>query len=128
VANKGPSPDELEPIERASSDELQALQLQRMRWTLHHAYDHSVHYRSKLDRAGVRPEDLKSLADLSLFPFTTKADFRDNYPFGLFAVPREQVVEWNHRQGHSRGLHRARHRHLVAAHGALDSCKRRTRG
>ncbi|MGE5337523.1 MAG: phenylacetate--CoA ligase, partial [Gemmatimonadota bacterium] len=89
---KKPNPVDLEPIERASRDELQALQLQRLQWTLAHTYDNVPHFRRKFDAAGVRPSDLKSLADLAKFPFTTKADLRDNYPFGLFAVPREQVV------------------------------------
>jgi phenylacetate-CoA ligase len=89
---KQPRPDDLEPIERASRDELQALQLERLKWTLSHVYEHVPHYRRKFDEAGVRPSDLKSLADLAKFPFTSKTDLRDNYPFGMFAVPREQVV------------------------------------
>ena len=89
---KKPAPGDLEPIERASRDELQALQLQRLQWTLKHTYDNVAHYRRKFDAAGVKPSDLKSLADLAKFPFTTKADLRDNYPYGLFAVPREKVV------------------------------------
>ena len=87
-----PAQDELEPIERASRDELQALQLERMKWTLKHAYENVAHYRAAFDAAGVHPEDLKTLADLAKFPFTEKKTLRDNYPFGLFAVPREQVV------------------------------------
>jgi phenylacetate-CoA ligase len=87
-----PAPGDLEPIERASRDELQALQLERMKWTLKHAYDNVPHYRAAFDAAGVHPEDLKSLADLAKFPFTDKKTLRDNYPFGLFAVPREKVV------------------------------------
>jgi phenylacetate-CoA ligase len=87
-----PAPGDLEPIERASRDELQALQLERMKWTLKHAYDNVPHYRAAFDAAGVHPDDLKSLADLAKFPFTDKKTLRDNYPFGLFAVPREQVV------------------------------------
>jgi phenylacetate-CoA ligase len=87
-----PAPGELDPIERASRDELQALQLQRMQWSLRHAYDNVPHYRKAFDDAGVHPDDLKSLADLAKFPFTDKKTLRDNYPFGLFAVPREQVV------------------------------------
>ncbi|WP_295991813.1 phenylacetate--CoA ligase PaaK [Rugamonas sp.] len=83
---------DLEPIERASRDELQALQLRRMQWSLKHAYDHVPHYRAAFDAAGVHPGDLKSLADLSRFPFTGKQELRENYPFGMFAVPREQVV------------------------------------
>src|SRR5699024_5319209 len=82
---------ELDPIETASRDEIEALQLQRLQWTLKHAYDNVAAYRSKFDAAGVHPDDLKTLADLAKFPFTTKADLRDNYPFGMFAVPREQV-------------------------------------
>ena len=89
---KHPSMDDLEPIERASRDELQALQLRRMRATLLLAYDKVPHYRAAFDAKGVHPSDLKSLADLAKFPFTTKQDLRANYPFGLFAVPREQVV------------------------------------
>ena len=82
----------LEPIEKASVDELRALQLKRLQATLHHAYNNSPVYRAKFDAAGVHPNDCKSLADLGRFPFTTKADLRDNYPFGMLAVPREQCV------------------------------------
>ena len=82
----------LEPIEKASTDELRALQLQRLQWSLRHAYTHVPHYRSKFEAAGVHPDDLKSLDDLARFPFTTKSDLRDTYPFGMFAVPREQVA------------------------------------
>jgi phenylacetate-CoA ligase len=89
---KTPRPDELEPIERASRDELRALQLQRMRWSVQHAYDNVPHYRRAFDAKGVRPRDLRALEDLAKFPFTVKADLRDNYPFAMFAVPREQVV------------------------------------
>jgi phenylacetate-CoA ligase len=87
-----PEPGELEPIERASRDELQALQLQRLQWTLKHAYDNVPHYRQAFDAKGVQPSDCETLADLVKFPFTVKADLRANYPFGMFAVPREQVV------------------------------------
>jgi len=83
---------ELEPIEKASQDELQALQLQRLKATLQHAYTNVPHYRKNFDDQGIQPDDLKTLSDLSKFPFTTKADLRANYPFGMFAVPREQVV------------------------------------
>ena len=86
-----PRPEDLEPIETASRDELTALQLDRLRWTLRHAYDNVGHYRAAFDAAGVHPDDCRELADLARFPFTTKADLRDNYPFGMFAVPREQV-------------------------------------
>jgi phenylacetate-CoA ligase len=87
-----PAPADLEPIERASSDELQALQLARMQWSLQHAYDNVAHYRAAFDAKGVHPSDLKTLADLAKFPFSDKKTLRDNYPFGLFAVPREKVV------------------------------------
>ncbi|MEG0149400.1 MAG: phenylacetate--CoA ligase PaaK [Comamonas sp.] len=81
-----------EAIETASRDEIETLQLQRLRWTLQHAYDHVPHYRQAFDAAGVHPADLKSLQDIARFPFTTKKDLRDNYPFGMFAVPRKQVA------------------------------------
>ncbi len=87
-----PAPGDLEPIETASRDELSALQLQRLRWTLRHAYDNVPFYRRRFDEAGIHPDDCGDLSDLAKYPFTTKQDFRDNYPFGLFAVPREQVV------------------------------------
>jgi len=87
-----PAPGDLEPIERASRDELQALQLERLKWSLQHAYDNVAHYRKAFDDKGVHPGDLKTLADLARFPFTDKKTLRDNYPFGLFAVPREKVV------------------------------------
>ncbi len=89
---KQPAPGDLEPIETASRDELQALQLQRLRWTLQHAYDHVPHYRQAFDARDVHPADCRQLADLAKFPFTVKADLRAHYPFGLFAVPRQQVV------------------------------------
>ncbi|MBP5989188.1 MAG: phenylacetate--CoA ligase [Piscinibacter sp.] len=89
---KRPAPGELEPIETASRDELQALQLQRLKWSLRHAYQNVPHYKRAFDAKGVHPDDLKSLADLARFPFTTKKELRENYPFGMFAVPRQQVV------------------------------------
>ena len=92
MAVRKPARGDLEPIETASRDELQALQLKRLQWSLAHAYDHVAHYRKAFDRAGVHPRDCRSLADLARFPFTVKADLRDNYPFGMFAVPREEVV------------------------------------
>jgi len=92
MVQRTPQPGELEPIERASRDELQALQLERLKWSLRHAYDNVPHYRRAFDEAGVHPDDLKTLADLAKFPFTEKKTLRDNYPFGLFAVPRERVV------------------------------------
>ena len=87
-----PQAGELDPIERASRDELQALQLERLKWSLRHAYENVAHYRRAFDEAGVHPDDLKTLADLATFPFTEKKTLRDNYPFGLFAVPRDKVV------------------------------------
>ena len=83
---------DLEPIETASQDELQSLQLQRLKATLHHAYTNVPHYRQRFDEKGVHPDDLKSLSDLAKFPFTGKDDLRANYPFGMFAVPRDKVV------------------------------------
>jgi phenylacetate-CoA ligase len=87
-----PRPDELEPIETASADELRALQRERLRWTVRHAYGNVPHYRASFDAAGVHPDDINDLADLAKLPFTAKADLRQNYPFGMFAVPREQVI------------------------------------
>ncbi|HVO87231.1 MAG TPA: phenylacetate--CoA ligase PaaK [Casimicrobiaceae bacterium] len=92
MPSRTPEPGLLEPIETASRDELQALQLQRLRWSLAHAYAHVPHYRAAFDRVGIRPEDCESLADLAKFPFTVKDNLRQNYPFGMFAVPRESVV------------------------------------
>ena len=89
---KTPAPGDLDPIETASRDEISALQLQRLKATLARVYAHVPHYRQAFDAAGVHPDDLHSLADLAKFPFTTKHDLRANYPFGMFAVPREQVV------------------------------------
>ncbi|MBB3016489.1 phenylacetate--CoA ligase PaaK [Cupriavidus alkaliphilus] len=82
----------LDPIETASRAELQALQLERLRWSLHHAYANSPVYRRKFDEAGVHPDQLQALADLARFPFTSKQDLRDNYPFGMFAVPQDRVA------------------------------------
>jgi len=82
----------LDPIEIASRDEIAALQLKRLQHTLRHAYANVPHYRNAFDAAGVHPDDCRSLADLAKFPFTAKADLRDNYPFGLFAVPRERLA------------------------------------
>jgi phenylacetate-CoA ligase len=87
-----PKRHELEPIELASRDEIAGLQLQRLKWSLKRAYDNVPHYRQKFTAAGVHPDDLKSLADLSKFPFTGKSDLRDTYPFGMFAVPMDQVA------------------------------------
>ena len=87
-----PKPGDLDPIETASRDEIAALQLERLKWSLTHAYTGSSFYRAKFDAAGVHPDDLRTLADLAKFPFTVKADLRDTYPFGMFAAPREQLV------------------------------------
>ena len=81
----------LDPIERASRDEITTLQIQRLKTTLNHVYQNVAHYRKAFDDKGVHPDDLKELRDLAKFPFTCKKDLRDNYPFGLFAVPKEQV-------------------------------------
>src|SRR5690349_7516468 len=82
----------LEPIEKASRKKLRALQLARLKWSLKRAWDKVPHYRQKFEAAGVKPSDLKTLADLAKFPFTAKADLRDTYPFGMFAVPMDKVV------------------------------------
>jgi phenylacetate-CoA ligase len=87
-----PQSGDLEPIEKASRDELQSLQLERLRQTLSHAYTNVAHYKAAFDSKGVHPSDLHSLSDLAKFPFTSKDDLRANYPFGMFAVPREQVA------------------------------------
>ncbi|MBI4124138.1 MAG: phenylacetate--CoA ligase [Betaproteobacteria bacterium] len=82
----------LEDIEKAPPEELRRVQLQRLKWSLKHAYDNVAHYRRKFDAAGVKPEDCRSAADLARFPFTTKADLRETYPFGMFAVPMDRIV------------------------------------
>jgi len=82
----------LDPIEMASRDEIAALQLARLRQTLRHAYDNVPHYRAKCETAGVNPADCRSLSDLAKFPFTTKSDLRDTYPFGMVAVPHDRIV------------------------------------
>ena len=87
-----PARADLDPIEIASRDEISAVQLERMRKTLHHAYTNVPFYRKSFDTAGVHPDDLKTLSDLSKFPFTVKSDLRANYPFGMFAVPQNQVA------------------------------------
>jgi phenylacetate-CoA ligase len=92
VAELTPKRSDLDPIEVASRDELAALQLERLKWSLNHAYTNVAHYKAAFDKAGVHPGDLKQLSDLARFPFTTKDDLRRNYPFGMFAVPREQVM------------------------------------
>ena len=87
-----PRREQLEPIEIASRDEIAALQLERLKWTLRRVYDNVPHYWKAFDAAGVNPDDLQSLEDLAKFPFTTKADLRANYPFGMFAVPQEKLA------------------------------------
>ncbi|UWS03212.1 phenylacetate--CoA ligase [Phaeobacter inhibens] len=87
-----PKKGELDPIEIASIDEIRSLQLDRLKWSLRHAYDNVPMYKQRFDEAGVHPDDLQELSDLAKFPFTYKNDLRDNYPFGLFAVPREQIM------------------------------------
>jgi phenylacetate-CoA ligase len=83
---------ELDEAERASRDEITALQTRRLKWSLAHAYDNVAHYKKAFDKAGVHPSDFTELADLAKFPFTVKTDLRDNYPFNMFAVPREKLV------------------------------------
>ncbi|OAF11246.1 phenylacetate--CoA ligase PaaK [Bradyrhizobium neotropicale] len=83
---------EMDAHERASRDEIMALQMQRLAWSLKHAYDNVAHYRKAFDKAGVHPSDFRALSDLAKFPFTVKTDLRDNYPFNMFAVPREKLV------------------------------------
>ncbi len=89
---KKPGAAELDPMETASRDEIAALQLQRLQWTLRHTYDNVPPFRTKCEAIGVHPGDMKQLADLAKFPFMTKVDLRENYPFGLFAVPREKLA------------------------------------
>jgi phenylacetate-CoA ligase len=87
-----PRPGDLEPMETAPREAIEALQLERLQWTLQHAYDRVPFYRRRFDETGVHPRDLRTLADLARFPFTTKQDLRDNYPFGMFAVPRTELA------------------------------------
>ncbi|TMV07554.1 phenylacetate--CoA ligase [Ruegeria sediminis] len=87
-----PNRQDLDPIEIASIDEIRSLQLERLKWSVRHAYDNVPMYKARFDEAGVHPDDLQSLSDLAKFPFTYKNDLRDHYPFGLFAVPREQII------------------------------------
>ena len=87
-----PRREDLDPIEIASRDEIAALQLERLQRTLRRVYDNVPHYRKAFDAAGVHPDSLDTLADLAKFPFTTKEDLRANYPFAMFAVPRERIV------------------------------------
>ena len=87
-----PLKSDLDPIEIASRDEIEALQLKRLKWSLTHAYNNVSVYKERFDKAGVHPDDLKSLADLAKFPFTYKDDLRAGYPFGMFAVPRSEIM------------------------------------
>ena len=92
MEDRTPDPSTLESIEKASVDELRAVQLERLQWSVRHAYENVPHYRRAFEAAGVHPDDVRDLADLAKLPFTTKGDLRENYPFGMFAVPREQVA------------------------------------
>src|SRR5262245_26453687 len=92
MVDKSYQPYGLEPIEKASRDEIAALQTERLKWTLKHAYDNVPAYRKKFDAAGVKPDDFKRLDDLAKFAFTAKQDLRENYPFGMFAVPQDKVA------------------------------------
>ena len=91
-ADFSPNKKDLNPIEIASRDAIEALQLRRMKWSLKHAYENVPHYKKSFDAAGVHPEDLKQLSDLAKFPFTAKDDLRANYPYGMFAVPMDKIV------------------------------------
>lgn len=92
LARLEPEPADLDRYEVAATADLRAWQLKQLAWSLRHAYDNVPHYRAKFDAAGIRPDDLKNLDDLAKFPFTTTIDLRDNYPFGMFAVPEQQVA------------------------------------
>ena len=91
LPDRTPDRSTLDAVETGSVDALRALQLDRLRWSLRHAYDNVAHHRRAFTAAGVHPDDLHDLADLARFPFTTKEHLREGYPFGMFAVPREQV-------------------------------------
>ena len=91
MATAQPHSSGLDRIETASRDEIAGLQLERMKWSIRHAYENSPFYRKQFENHGVHPDDLKTLTDLAKFPFTVKQDLRDNYPFGIFAVPREKL-------------------------------------
>src|SRR5881227_1627325 len=92
AADVSPNKKDLNPIETASRDEISALQLRRMKWSLRHAYENVPHYKKSFDAAGVHPDDLKDLSDLRKFPLTSKDDLRANYPYGMFAVPMDKIV------------------------------------
>ena len=117
-------PEGLDPIETASRDEIAATQLERMKWSLRHSYENSSFYRKRFDDHGVHPDHLRTLADLAKFPFTTKSDLRETYPFGMFAVPREKprAHSWlfgHHREADGGRLYAPRHRHLGRRGGPL---------
>src|SRR5947199_5250508 len=92
AADFAPDKKDLNPIEIASRDEIAALQLRRMKWSLKHAYENVAHYKKSFDAAGVHPDDLKALSDMRKFPLTSKDDLRANYPYGMFAVPMDRIV------------------------------------
>ncbi len=120
----------LEPIETASRDELRALQLDRLKWSVRHAYDNVAPYRAKCRKAGVHPATCVRLEDLARFPFSQKSDLRDAYPFGLFAVPREQIVRLHASSGTTGkptvvGYTADRHRQLGQPGRPLDPRLRR---
>jgi phenylacetate-CoA ligase len=92
MQDRTPRPEQLDAIERSSIDELRALQLQRLRWSVQHAYENVAHYRAAFDSVGAHPADVQSFEDLAKLPFTTKGDLRENYPFGMFAVPQDRVA------------------------------------
>jgi phenylacetate-CoA ligase len=92
MSRHAPAKHELEPIEVASRDEICALQLERLKWSVRHAYDNVPHYQAAFNAAGAHPDDIKDLSDIARFPFTSKEDLRKNYPFGMFAVPRQEIA------------------------------------
>ena len=121
---------ELDDAERASRDEIMALQTKRLAATLARAYDNVAHYKKAFDKAGVHPEDFRQLSDLRNFPFTVKTDLRDNYPFNMFAVPREQLVRIHASSGTTGkpivvGYTKADIETWSDADGALDPRRRR---
>ena len=97
-------PDELDPEERMTRAEIEALQLERLQWTVRHAYENVPLYTRKFDEHGVHPDDIQSLADVAKLPFTTKADLRETYPFGMFAVPMSEVACSHASSGASRRI------------------------
>ena len=120
----------MDEAERASRDEIMALQTKRLAWSLEHAYDNVAHYKKAFDKAGVHPSDFRQLADLAKFPFTVKTDLRDNYPFNMFAVAARKAgarpcLVRHHRQADRGRLHPGRYRHVVRRDGALDPRRRR---